>query len=176
VTINRHPPISYEYRGKGFCSMCGEPVLRQDGTQNMRRHWHPDCASRWNLLTRPNLQRAALMERDRGICCDCGHDCTVIDRFSGERVTYACGWRDRDGRWWEGPYCPIKPAGRPWHADHNVPLWSVDRSAPDAIKYWELGNLVTRCEGCHKVKTASEAAERAAIRSPQRRLKLQRVA
>ena len=45
-----------------------------------------------------------------------------------------------------------------------MPLHLVDRSQPDAWKYWTLDNLVTRCPGCHQEKTNKEAGSRAKIK------------
>ena len=45
--------------------------------------------------------------------------------------------------------------------DHDTPLWSVDRAAADAWKYWTAENLVLRCSPCHKTKSAREAKQRA---------------
>lgn len=49
-----------------------------------------------------------------------------------------------------------------WHVDHNIPLWKVPLGDYDKrIWYWTLPNLVTRCIGCHKLKSKREEAEQA---------------
>lgn len=49
----------------------------------------------------------------------------------------------------------------PLELDHVRPLWSVDRDAPDAWKFWTLENLQLLGTPCHKIKTAREAKVRA---------------
>jgi hypothetical protein len=44
-----------------------------------------------------------------------------------------------------------------WHMDHIKPLYLAN----DNINFWKLDNLQTLCESCHKLKSASEATERA---------------
>lgn len=50
-----------------------------------------------------------------------------------------------------------------WAADHILPLWLVDRKAPDAWKYWTIDNAQTLCESCHQSKTTQEHRARAKI-------------
>lgn len=47
-----------------------------------------------------------------------------------------------------------------WHLDHIKPLVE----AKGDITYWQMGNLQTLCQVCHKAKTSREATERADAR------------
>jgi len=102
--------------------------------------WHPECVTIYRIANFQGDAISHLRRRDHGVCANCGS--TPADRI-----------QNRNGRYDTG-----------WCADHVVPLWSVDRNAENAFRYWTLENLQTLCESCHKAKTAREAAERAAIR------------
>ena len=94
--------------------------------------------------------RAAVFERDRGICRDCRRDCEqlrlslAVVRASGQfdlatlhRAMRAMGL---------DPHRPL------WESDHDHPL---DEGGADA-----LANVVTRCQTCHAKRTAEQAARR----------------
>ena len=70
---------------------------------------------------------------------------------------------------WSGWFTRVMFDHEPWHADHVIPLWLVDRTLPWAklIRYWLEDNLQVLCEKCHKVKTAEEAGQRAKIKRNQ---------
>jgi 5-methylcytosine-specific restriction endonuclease McrA len=44
-----------------------------------------------------------------------------------------------------------------WQVDHVIPLADVPERH---IRFWQLGNLETRCNGCHSKKTVIENAKR----------------
>jgi 5-methylcytosine-specific restriction endonuclease McrA len=50
--------------------------------------------------------------------------------------------------------------GHAWEMDHDRPLFEANGD----ISFWKLPNLKTRCGDCHSLKTAAEAAQRAAER------------
>ncbi len=52
--------------------------------------------------------------------------------------------------------------------DHVRPLWSLTEHERTELAWWLLGNLQLLCTGCHKDKSAAEAAERAARVLPSR--------
>lgn len=62
------------------------------------------------------------------------------------------------------------PACGPLEIDHVVPLWSVDRQAPEAAKYWTVENLQLLGQPCHKKKSALEAKQRAKEKRIRKRL------
>jgi 5-methylcytosine-specific restriction endonuclease McrA len=70
--------------------------------------------------------------------------------------------RERDG-----PLCQWPGCDQPGHeVDHKIPLWSVDQSLPIDQLRWFYGpeNQWRLCGPHHKIKTAREAAQRAAER------------
>lgn len=84
-------------------------------------------------------------------------------RFLAERQGWVCAETGKPLR---------EPAGyllRTPEVDHKVPLWRVRAEAaqhqwPDVLRFWDIGNLQALSPEGHRLKTAREAAERAAIR------------
>lgn len=178
------PPSPHDKAPKGHCRMCGEQILRRDGSllPNKTRRWCDAHQLEARIMQHVVFARAAVFLRDRGICKDCGEDCTSyigydlagfrykiqINRERALDWCYSLLWKKgKDGKRRLRPQNPRAPqsAGRidlgQWEADHQFPLWLVDRDKPDAWKYWSLDNLVTRCPSCHQEKTNTEAGRRA---------------
>jgi len=65
-------PDSYYSNTKGSCRWCGTAILNEDGTINMRKTWHEDCATEYLLIYHSGEQRAQLWNRDKGKCNHCG--------------------------------------------------------------------------------------------------------
>ena len=65
-------PDSYYSKTKGCCRWCGTAILNEDGTINMRKTWHEDCATEYLLIYHSGEQRAQLWNRDKGVCNHCG--------------------------------------------------------------------------------------------------------
>lgn len=160
--MSRQPPTPHWLGRAGSCNWCGGAILRPDGTPNLRRTWHRDCVGAYKIATSSEFQRRACFDRDRGICAECRIDATTL----------WCGWRRAGSCYFVGDDdCPGGPAimiepARTWEADHVVPLWSIDRSAPDIVRFWTVDNLQTLCVPCHAAKTAREARERSHRRRP----------
>lgn len=161
----RKPPMPESYKAqpeRGSCRWCGQPIVRADDRSRLdrRRLWHDGCADQAALLSRPDVQRAAVFARDNGRCAACGAPAkpVVVRRNRGEVITLV----DRDG--WRADYVEIDIVGE-WFMDHRVPLWRVEH-LPDRerAKYFQLGNLQTLCRACHADKTRREAAERAKLK------------
>lgn len=157
---------------RGKCRWCGTSVNEVTGFGGKRLFWHEACKSEFDVIIFPDAARRALIDRDRGVCCDCGEDWT--DRYlfrAGSTVSFS-SLQDRHTKAWLEQYHAERAEGfwvytelvwvSLWHADHKVPLWKVAHMAPlERIAYFKLANLVTRCCECHARKTAQEAAERA---------------
>jgi 5-methylcytosine-specific restriction protein A len=163
MNLLRQPPRKPNLQiGQGLCVWCGGKL------EGRRRSWCSDeCVTEYRVANFAGDAVRAVRARDHGVCAGCGLDTkTVIKwRQSGEYHFY--------GQPPDGPVTPVEWHFTEWHADHIVPLWSVDRSAPDAFRYWTLDNLQTLCAPCHKAKSKSEAAARArgraanaAVRTP----------
>lgn len=147
---------------KGTCRFCGDPILKPDGSPDMRKNWHPadqkDCLERWRVANDPAFARLKVFARDFGVCSYCGADTKPPGECAGvvwEKVRMACSMKGPNGS------LPWFPTLGDWEVEHELPLWLVDKSAPSALRYWGLGNLKTACPACHKRKTAAEAAMRA---------------
>jgi 5-methylcytosine-specific restriction endonuclease McrA len=171
----------------GFCRWCGGKITLGKFKQ---RNWHdgrenePDCLWLYQVATLSDAQRRAVFARDGGKCHDCGEtpdrlsrlnpvyrswpqvrkdDFYIHDESERSRLGGTVEWR---GKYLiaAGPYCVVEFIEKhTWEADHDFPLWLVDRTKPreEIIKYWSIDNLVTRCIACHQRKTAEEAAQRA---------------
>lgn len=165
MTAVRHPP-PYSHQPKGTCKLCAKPILKEDGTPNLRVSWHRECVADWRIATSSGAARQALEARDKGICAYCGVD----------TATHWVGWRRgqvvvchgriderksfSEANTYRAAYTEVMPIAT-WEVEHEIPLWSVDRSDPAALRFWMLENLRTSCIPCHRAKSAREAAQRA---------------
>lgn len=126
--------LSYPTRSDGSCACgCGEKL---EGRQKRWRPGHADVAFRV-LGIRAGLTgpiRAAVLERDGGICALCGVDAEPR-KVPGELR-------------WVGPG---------WEADHIVPVVEGGGACG-------LDNFRTACIPCHKRETAALAGRRASGR------------
>lgn len=169
----KFPKPQHPNRGMGWCSWCGEKIMRTEGPkagqQNMQRTWHPDCVEAFFLHTRLPEQTAFLLQRDGLGCWDCGaikgQWRQGVARDPDKLRTYGPSWvrlypadtfvAQFTATWWVSHH----------EVDHTIPLWSVaDLPDEDRMVYFGPVNLRLRCVDCHKAKTAREAAERAARR------------
>jgi hypothetical protein len=73
-------PESMSVRIYGKCRWCACPILKQDGSLNVRRLWHPDCFSAYRLLTHARTIRRAVRKRDKKICAVCKTKCNSTDK------------------------------------------------------------------------------------------------
>lgn len=139
-----HPPRfrsgPYPFNQKGCCHWCGGPVV------SPRRTWCSEaCVTEWTVRTSGAAVRAAVYERDHGICTECG-----IDTTAEKRTRY-----EASGRTWHDHW----GIRADWDADHIVAVWRGGGLAG-------LDGYQTLCRPCHAAKTAREAAERAQLRRP----------
>lgn len=136
---NGIPRLIYKNTPPAVCRLCEQPIVKDDGTPNTRRRWHPECADRYMFHTSNAAVRHAVFARDRGVCAVCGVDGSVRVRTpianAYRRVAVRSGW----------------------DADHIVPL--AEGGAH------ELANLQTLCLEHHKAKTREQAARRRKARS-----------
>jgi 5-methylcytosine-specific restriction protein A len=177
-----------EFRGKGpngrnlcFCG-CGREVERP------RINWFSDaCVSAWKLINDPATIRAAVMERDRGICASCGVDTELRQRIARDTRQLwmwlarahaeELFWRNELPEPWPG-------AGRALYNCHALATrWVNEDMAREFGDYerhaWEADHIVpviegggqcglenyrTLCVPCHKRVTAELARRRAARR------------
>lgn len=109
------------------------------------------CVNEWKLRTQPGYLREQVLERDHGVCADCGIDCEAelrkLKRVRTERRTEAwAAWG-------------LKPRQRRslWDADHIVPVVEGGGEC-------DLTNIRTLCLPCHR-RVTTELRERLRVRS-----------
>lgn len=126
----RQPPLPHWGVGKGACRWCGQPVLKADGTPNLRALWHPACVTEYKVATRSAWQRRELYRRDKGKCAACG----II--------------HPRKGLWAADHRTPLFSVNRtlPWH--QLITFWSLAN----------LQTLCV--QPCHADKTRRETFQR----------------
>lgn len=137
--------------GQRLCRWCHEIVKPP-----RRTFCKQECVDRYLMATDWGHIRARVLERDKGICAQCGCDCLMIYR-TFQRV-------DWQARQFLKAIWNIRPARDYWEADHIV---EVVRGGLN-----DMGNLQTLCIPCHKEKTAKLARERAQERRDSARLLL----
>ncbi len=109
------------------------------GKPRWNKTWHAPCLHAHLVWTRTPDYARVIAEQQGGVCA-----------LSGESIM-------RDGHL-RGQV----------EVDHLVPLWRVRHDAaqyrwPDVLRFWGLGNLQALSAAGHRIKTAREAAERAAL-------------
>ena len=183
VATRKAPRSPFDNAPKGHCRMCGEPVRNKAGAILQNRRWCDAHKVDARIRQHAVFARAAVFLRDKGICADCGRDCTSYMQESGIIVASTMSGpvpysvqinRERALDWCErllnGKQNPRNRQSTEcidlgqWEADHAYPLWLVDREEPEAWRYWALENLVTRCPRCHQDKTIIEAGQRAKVK------------
>jgi 5-methylcytosine-specific restriction enzyme A len=130
--------------GRGFCRQCGVEVPKG------RKTFCGDaCVETWKMKRWPAVRRAKVFERDKGICAECGIDCTA----EKERIRSLRGTEQHQvelARWRVGDRYNL------WEHDHIVER--IDGGTND------LSNLQTLCLICHRRKSAANATRRAMAR------------
>ena len=149
--VRSFPAPRHANRGDGWCTWCGEAVQRP------ARTWHKACFREYQLHTFPEVQRAAVIERDGAWCWEC-------DESPTKWLRTLQAWRIGGPPEYVGLYCDLRRVCA-LELEHEVPLWKVAH-LPDAERrpFFGIGNLRMRCPTCHKAKSKREAAERAAMR------------
>lgn len=153
---------------KGRCRFCADEIREDNGTRLVlmtKKRWHAwpehSCQHLWAIANDPAYARIQVWLRDFGICAGCGADTKV--KAPAKDVSWDEVRED---------LAQVKPNGASgwssvslgaWDVEHTLPLWLADREAPDALRFWLLGNLTTYCKPCHSQKTAREASNRAKI-------------
>ena len=136
--------------GRFLCRWCSLEV--PPGRQTFCSDW---CVEEWNLRSNPSHLRNRVLERDRGICAQCGLDCLAefqrIRKLRGPaRLRAKVEWR-------------LGSRKSLWDADHILPVVEGGGEC-------DLGNMQTLCLKCHRTRTAelaeSRRRERAGSREP----------
>lgn len=121
---------------RGQCRWCGAAIPPR------RRTFCSDaCVHEWKLRTDPGYLRESVLERDAGVCAQCGVD-TVSLRRDMRRLDFAA--RRKFLKEWGLTERSRKSL---WDADHIVPV-------AEGGGQCDLANMRTLCLKCHKSATA----------------------
>lgn len=157
---HRVPPLPESMRRhsqKGMCRWCAQPITKPNGDSDTRRTWHPDCVKIYRVAAFSSDQRAAVFERDRGVCAQC-------DAHTVEDMTCRTESFRKVGK--PPPYWAYPPMGNRWQADHIRPLLEANGD----MSYFLLSNLQTLCHACHVAKGIADRRRRKeALRSVEQR-------
>ena len=167
---DRAEPVTYP-DGRRGCRWCKRPVAPP------KRNWcgDPACVRAWKIRTDPATFRAAVFERDRGVCSACGLDATAYDvaaiqramaasvdaqiaaRSANRRVAArAAGVEVRPVSEW----LKRLAAALRWRREHRVKVrdsaWEAHhtRAIVDGGDWFDLDRVATVCAPCHRKLTA----------------------
>jgi 5-methylcytosine-specific restriction enzyme A len=130
--------------GRNLCRWCQLEVPA--GRRTFCSEW---CVNEWKLRSSPAYLREQVLERDRGVCAECGLDCRAeffrLKRLRG--ASRIAGW----AKW------GLRPGQRSslWDADHVVPVVEGGGEC-------DLSNIRTLCLRCHRKATAALRERRVA--------------
>lgn len=113
------------------------------------------CYHEFLIRNRPKYARNAVLDRDHGICSQCGLDCIELqNRLLAMKNSTRQAEMEKLG---------IKRFDKSlWEMHHIVPVQEVDqRGSGGALG---LSNLITLCFACHRAETKQQAAQRAILR------------
>lgn len=155
-TAHRKVPMP-DWPGPGMCRWCLKPTIWESGKrkgQPAKRNWHNACYYQYRLHSELAAQFDFLFDRDGPFCQICG-----AGGYALARTFDQIGEDDDPKVFWAVTY--LKPS-IVLEVDHVIPLWRAADYAP-AFRQALYGpeNLWLLGQGCHKEKTAIEAAERA---------------
>jgi len=119
--------------GRCLCRWCDLEVPA--GRLSFCSDW---CVEEWKLRSDPGHLRERVLERDHGICANCGLDCIAELR----RVKKLRGMARRK-------------AMLDWQMRKRKTLWDADHIVPVAEGGGEcdLSNMRTLCLKCHRMRT-----------------------
>ncbi|RRA49170.1 HNH endonuclease [Acidipila sp. EB88] len=138
--------------GRTLCRWCSLEV-----PSRRRTFCSDDCVHQWRLRSSPAYLRAAVLERDKGICARCTVDTLAAYRL----IKRARGTRQQEllATW------GLRGLERKslWDADHVLPVAEGGGEC-------DLSNLRTLCVHCHRVVTAALRLRLAEARAAVRRV------
>ena len=130
--------------GKRLCLFCGKQLPKR---KVCWCSW--DCSHQAYLQCRPGNMRAALSERDKGVCADCGRDTEKLEKEL-EELTRKYGLT-KEGRAAYRQYV-VLIYGR-WALRRH--LWEMNhkQAVAEGGEIWGLENVETLCIPCHQEHT-----------------------
>ena len=143
---------------EGLCRWCGLDVHRL--SKRRRTFCSDECVHEFLLRSDPGYARKQTYKRDKGICQECGLDCS---KWFGEfkRWVRAQPWD------WNGDWRAQREAqARAYFEQHKVPyvpdwghrstFWDVDHIVEASVAGpCGLDNLRVVCIPCHRAKTVA---------------------
>ena len=163
------PPVRRDKHGYYLCRLCKQACPEHE------KFWcSAECLNKYLAMSNGNYVRAALLERDRGVCSLCGVDGERMNRalallkddllhpllMSIHPLIVATlrseGWRNVRAKG-KGMYPDAIEFSSCWEADH---IQSVSEGGGQC----EIDNYRTLCYVCHKTVSAQQASARAARR------------
>lgn len=79
-------PSWFEETPWGTCRWCNCPILKEDGTENKRRRWHPDCLHEYLIITDARYAKRQVKKRDKGVCRGCGKKCRLRSEWQLDHI------------------------------------------------------------------------------------------
>jgi 5-methylcytosine-specific restriction protein A len=167
-TVNRDGqyPVKRDAAGGALCRWDQKPVAK-----GRRAYCSDQCQIEVDVRTSANALRRHVHDRDKGICAACGIDTDLLRRVLGYAALSASS-SEQYGTRRLYPHFVMR-----WHAPEvwsfaNVLGFDLHRHLWEADHVVELSdggsgglnNAQTLCIVCHKSKTATNAARRAAER------------
>jgi 5-methylcytosine-specific restriction enzyme A len=141
-------PVRVGANGRGLCRWCGVEV------SGRRRTFCSDpCVHEWRLRSSTSYLRDCVLERDRGVCAECGID-TLKLRRAVMRLPFAARMKRIRELIDAGNFTKGRKSW--WEADHIIPVVEGGDSS--------LDNIRTLCIACHRAETAALRKRRAARR------------
>jgi 5-methylcytosine-specific restriction protein A len=123
--------------GRNLCRWCNLEVPK--GRHTFCSDW---CVDEWRLRTDPGYVREKVLERDRGVCAQCGVDCLAawrhLKRLRGTARLKAFT------AWDLPPGAGLRKSL--WDADHIIPVVEGGGEC-------DLENIRTLCLKCHREAT-----------------------
>lgn len=175
-----------KHRRPGWCGWCDKAIESTNGKPT-RRSWHPECVLEFKKIHHPEATRAAVFDRDNGICARCGIDCEkdgaerksaciqnrTLQRALGgmemrQRFPSTSLWRywSKPGYKWLHKQMVLLENERGWPHE-GASFWQHDHIRPlieanGDITFWQLDNIQTLCHRCHVIKGKEDNARRRA--------------
>ena len=130
--------------GRNLCRWCSLEVPQ--GRLTFCSTW---CVEEWRLRTDPGYIREKVLERDRGVCAQCGVDCLEAWKHLKRLRGFA---RLKTRIDWGLPPGAVRRKSL-WDADHIIPVVEGGGEC-------DLENIRTLCLRCHRLVTAQLRAKR----------------
>ena len=163
------PPFRKDRFGNFLCRLCKKPC------SEVSRHWcSEECLRQYLTISNGSYVRAQLLERDRGICVECGVNGAQMNEALARlkddllhpllmtihpmivTTLRAEGWTNVKLRG-RGSYADAVEFSSCWEADHI-------QSVAEGGGQCGLENYRTLCYICHKRASKAQAKERASLR------------